>query len=401
MGLIPEGCESWGQFWAWGRQLCLILAQNSCCWEQGVGSYQTSPSHCAGTLLSPWGHDFQLIPCESWLQSPSHPAHPTTALTWRWHWILGWRGKSSDPLGRWFGLGDTWVVVSVLVRLCPPAAAASGGHNFRDGTGQTGDSSSGTRQLGDTVSGHSPRVTGMTRGGWAGSTGSGGAGGRGCLSPHPARPPPAAQGPHAAACLGVHARNLGARGGRLPPCPLTPRMIQALFCFSSARRRGQPDGWRWLPRRDKTARLSRHNRSVRLLARPRGHGPGAGWVLACPFQLPQLCWGSPGCSGSQQRGRDRDRSQVSRLIPLPAPALAQGDTALRPGSLPCPLPSLLTIQKYLGRPQHEVPLMQGTLPRELLTFIHPSLTFPLTLGFLLTKFASASEKFLRSQYPGC
>lgn len=68
-------------------------------------------------------------------------------------------------------------------------------------------------------------------------------------------------------------------------------MIQALFCFSSARRRGQPDGWRWLPRRDKTARLSRHNRSVRLLARPRGHGPGAGWVLLCPFQLPTAVLG--------------------------------------------------------------------------------------------------------------
>ena len=51
-------------------------------------------------------------------------------------------------------------------------------------------------------------------------------------------------------------------------------MIQALFCFSSARRRGQDNGWRWLPRRDKTARLSRHNRSVRLLARPGGHGHG-------------------------------------------------------------------------------------------------------------------------------
>lgn len=137
-----------------------------------------------------------------------------------------------------------------------------------------------TRQLGDTVSGHSPHATGMTRGGWAGSAGAGGADG-GCLSPNPASPPPAAQGPHAAACPGVHPRNLGMRGGRLPPCPLTPRMIQALFCFSSARRRGQPDGWRWLPRRDKTARLSRHNRSVRLLARPRGHGPGAGCVLGC------------------------------------------------------------------------------------------------------------------------
>lgn len=157
-------------------------------------------------------------------------------------------------------------------------------------------------------------------------------------------------------------------------------MIQALFCFSSARRQGQPDGWCWLPRRDKTARLSRHNRSVRLLAQPRGRDPGAGWVLACPFEVPQPCWGSPGCSGSQQRGRDRDRSQVSRLIPLPAPALPQGDTALCPGSLPCPLPSLLTIQKYLGRPQHEVPLLQGMFPRELLTFIHPRTTFLLTSG---------------------
>lgn len=71
----PEGCESWGQFWE--GQHCLVLAQNSCCWEQGVGPYQTSPSHCAGTLLWPWGCDFQLIPCESWLQLPSPlcPSH--------------------------------------------------------------------------------------------------------------------------------------------------------------------------------------------------------------------------------------------------------------------------------------------------------------------------------------
>lgn len=283
--------------------------------------------------------------------------------------------------------------MSILVCLCPPVVAASAvgwgswGHHFRNGTGQTGDTSSGMGQ--DTSAWghcfrHSPHVTGMSRAGWVDSTGSGGAEG-GCLSPHPASPPPAAQGPHAAACRGVHARNFGARGGRLPPCPLTPRMIQALFCFSSARRRGQPDGWRWLPRRDKTACLSRHNRSVRLLARPGGHGPGehgpgAGWVLACPFELPQPCWGSPGCPGSQQRGRDRDRSQVSRLIPLPAPALPQGDTAPCPGSLPCLLPSLLTIQKYLGRPQHEVLPMQGTFLRELLTFIHPNPTFLLTSG---------------------
>lgn len=100
----------------------------------------------------------------------------------------------------------------------------------------------------------------------------------------------------------------------------------------------------------------------------------------CPSELPQPCWGSPGCSGSQQRGRDRDRSQVSRLIPLAVPALLQGDTARCPGCLPCPVPSLLTIQKYLGRPQHEVPLMQGTFLRELLTSIHPSPTFLLTLG---------------------
>lgn len=71
---------------------------------------------------------------------------------------------------------------------------------------------------------------------------------------------------------------------------------------------------------------------------------------------------------------------MSRLIPLPAPALPQGDTAPCPGSLPCPLPSLLTIQKYLGRPQHEVPLMQGTFLRKLLAFIHPSPTSLLTSG---------------------
>lgn len=71
---------------------------------------------------------------------------------------------------------------------------------------------------------------------------------------------------------------------------------------------------------------------------------------------------------------------MSRLIPLPAPALPQGDTAPCPGSLPCPLPLLLTIQKYLGRPQHEVPLIQGTFLRELLTFIHLNPTFLLTSG---------------------
>lgn len=57
-------------------------------------------------------------------------------------------------------------------------------------------------------------------------------------------------------------------------------MIQTLFCFSSARRRGQGDGWRWLPRRDKTARLSRHNRSITLLAQPRGDSHSGG-VLEC------------------------------------------------------------------------------------------------------------------------
>lgn len=205
---------------------------------------------------------------------------------------------------------------------------------------------------------------------------------RGCLSvPTPCQLPTCSSGAARSCLPGRACQEFGRAGGsRLSPCPLTPWMIQALFCFSSARRRGQPDGWRWLPGRDKTARLSRHNGSVRLLARLRGHGPWAGWVLECPFQLPQPCWGSQGFSGSQQRGRDRDRSQVSRLIPLPAPALPQGDTAPCPGSLPCPLPSLLTIQKYLGRPQHEVPLMQGTFLRKLLAFIHPSPTSLLTSG---------------------
>lgn len=115
--------------------------------------------------------------------------------------------------------------------LCPPVEAASAGgwgHHFRGETGQVGDTISGvlwdrtdetlvqgcyrTRQLGVTVSGRSPHVTGRTRGGWAGSAETGGAEG-GCLSPHPASTPPAAQGPHAAACPGVHPRNLGVRGG--------------------------------------------------------------------------------------------------------------------------------------------------------------------------------------------
>lgn len=181
------------------------------------------------------------------------------------------------------------------------------------------------------------------------------------------------------------------RGGRLSPCPLTPRMIQTLFCFSSARRRGQPDGWRWLPLRDKAARLSRHNRPVRLLARPRGHGPGAGWVLVCPSEPPQPCWGSPGCSECQQRGRDRDRSQVSQLIPLPAPALPQEDTAPCPGCLPCPVPSLLTIQKYLGRPQHKLPLRAGDVP-EGIAHLHPSQShFPHDFRVFLSSFAPASQ----------
>lgn len=90
--------------------------------------------------------------------------------------------------------------------------------------------------------------------------------------------------------------------------------------------------------------------------------PGLGACWGAPERPPQPCWGSSGCSGSQQGGRARDRTQVSRLIPLPAPALPQGDTAPCPGPLPCPLPSLLAIQKYLGRPQHEVPLMQGDVP---------------------------------------
>lgn len=284
--------------------------------------------------------------------------------------MLVWLGR------HWGGCG---VCLSPFVVAASAVGWGSWGQRFRDGTGQTGDPSSGMLQ--DTTAwGHCFRAQPhVTRGGWAGSTGTGDAGG-GVTVPTPCQPPPAAQGPHAAACPGVHARNLGLQGGLAASVPSDPWMIQALFCFSSARRRGQPDGWRWLPRSDKTARLSRHNGSVRLLARPRGHGPGAGWVLVCPLELPQPCWGSPECSGSQQRGRDSHRSQVSRLIPLPAPALQQGDTAQCPGSLPCPLPSLLTIQKYLGRPQHKVPLVQGTFPRELLTFIHPSPTFLLTSG---------------------
>lgn len=83
------------------------------------------------------------------------------------------------------------------------------------------------------------------------------------------------------------------QGGLAASVPSDPRMIQALFCFSSARRRGQPDGWRWLPRRDKTARLSRHNGSVRLLARPRGHGPRR-WVgAAVPLRAPPAVVGLP------------------------------------------------------------------------------------------------------------
>lgn len=106
--------------------------------------------------------------------------------------------------------------------------------------------------------------------------------------PTPCQPPTCSSGAARSCLPGRACQEFGKAGGaRLPPCPLTPRMIQALFCFSSSRRRGQPDGWRWLPRRDKTARLSRHNRSVRLLARPGGHGPGAGWVLACPW-LPRV-----------------------------------------------------------------------------------------------------------------
>lgn len=71
---------------------------------------------------------------------------------------------------------------------------------------------------------------------------------------------------------------------------------------------------------------------------------------------------------------------MSQLIPLPAPALPQGDTAPCPGCLPCPVPSLLTIQKYLGRPQHKLPLTQEMFSRELLTVIHLNPTFLMTSG---------------------
>lgn len=107
-------------------------------------------------------------------------------------------------------------------------------------------------------------------------------------------------------------------------------MIQALFCFSSARRRGQDDGWRWLPRRDKTARLSRHNRSVRLLARPGGHGRGRGGTWAGAGVLLQPQRGRAAAPrGAHKRhdfckvlsrgvaravGRNGDRTQVSRSI---------------------------------------------------------------------------------------
>lgn len=71
-------------------------------------------------------------------------------------------------------LGDTGVVVNILSLSVSPVVAASAvgwgswGHSGvrQDRLGTPFQGCCRTRQLGDTVSGHSPHATGMTRGGW-------------------------------------------------------------------------------------------------------------------------------------------------------------------------------------------------------------------------------------------
>lgn len=120
-----------------------------------------------------------------------------------------------------FWLGDTGVVVSILVPVCVPC-----GGSFCSGMGQLGTLEGETGQAGDTVSGvlqdtpawgHCFRAQSPCYRDDKGRLGLGVL--RGVSVPTPCQPPPAAQGPHgaqgplAAACPGVHPRNLGARGG--------------------------------------------------------------------------------------------------------------------------------------------------------------------------------------------